>query len=261
MADNYEKYAFYAWDILCEKAKHKKIVSYKKLTERIGLNLYIRQIGRVLDPIQIFCVEEKLPPLTIIAIGTYSGKPGAGFTAWEDNSFEYLKNKVFYFNWDNIKNPFSYIESGYTTDKIARKLIQNSSEVKELIIAIKSRGIHQIIFRKMMLEIYNKCVFCGFSTLNVLDAVHIKPWGKCADLEKLNKRNGILLCGTHHKLFDYGYLTIGDDYKIRIGKETLIENKYDKYFIENLINKKIYLPISEKNYPSLKYLKFHRDNI
>ena len=261
MSDNYEKYAFYAWDILSENAKNKKTIAYKELTDQIGFKLYVRQIGRVLDPIQIFCMEEKLPPLTIIAVGTYSRKPGAGFTAWEDDNFENLKNKVFNFNWFSLQNPFFYTQKGQTTDKMAKELIRDSSKIREFTTIVKSRGIHQIIFRKMMLDIYDKCVFCGFSTIEALDAVHIKRWEKCADIEKLDKKNGILLCSTHHKLFDCKYLNVSDDYRIISGKTTPIINKYDEYFIKDLIGKKIYLPISENDYPSLEYFKFHREKV
>jgi putative restriction endonuclease len=258
MSEDYEKYSFFAWDILIKCADDNKTITYKELTDQIGLGLFPRQAGRFLDPIQIFCLEERLPPLTIIAVRMDNQKPGSGFTAWEDDNFENLKSKVFNFKWNSIQNPFSYTQKGQTTDKIVKELILNPGKIREFITIVKSRGINQIIFRKMILKIYDRCAFCGFSTAVALEAVHIKPWEKCADTEKLDMKNGILLCGTHHKLFDCKYLTIGDDYKIKAGKTASIINKYDEYFIKDLIGKEMYLPTSENNYPSLEYIKFHR---
>jgi hypothetical protein len=77
----YEEYAYRAWPILCELAAEESVITYKDLGELIGIPQ--PRIGRVLSVIQDYCLEAKLPPLTILVVNKATRRPGEGFIAWD----------------------------------------------------------------------------------------------------------------------------------------------------------------------------------
>jgi putative restriction endonuclease len=44
-----------------------------------------------------------------------------------------------------------------------------------------------------------------------LDAAHIKPWSVASEAERIDVRNGLLLCKIHHVSFDHGYWWVNGD--------------------------------------------------
>ncbi|MBA7508706.1 hypothetical protein ES705_00638 [subsurface metagenome] len=254
---NQEQQAFFAWGILIDYAKQRKKITYKELTAKMGV--HYRASRYFLEVIQSYCMQQKYPPLTILAISTSTGMPGSGFIAWDRDDLESGYESVFNFNWKALENPFRYAKSGTTIKILSNQLISKTISKEELFVKVKARGQLQNIFRTSILEIYEyKCAFCGFSIIEALEAVHIKPWEKCTRNEKLDITNGILLCSIHHKLFDKKILTISDDYKIMGEKRRFLANKYNRYFTSDLIGMKLALPNLLDYYPSIKYIQNHR---
>ena len=62
-----------------------------------------------------------------------------------------------------------------------------------------------------------------------MDAAHIKPYDQSGPH---SISNGLLLRSDIHKLFDKGYMTITNDYKI----EVRIESNWNLKMDENIIN-------------------------
>lgn len=60
---------------------------------------------------------------------------------------------------------------------------------------------------------------------NLLIASHIKPWSESEANEKLDIDNGFLMCPSHDKLFDQGWITFDDNGKIIISKGLSLEDK------------------------------------
>ena len=256
---NQEQRAFFAWDILTECAEKREKITYKQLTDKMGL--HHRAVRYFLEVIQSYCLQQNYPPLTILAINSYTGKQGSGFIAWNRDDLDNGYKSVFNYNWKALENPFSYARNDETIISLSRQLKSGSISVEELYLKVKVRGKLQDIFRNNILVIYNwKCAFCGFSIIQALEAVHIKPWENCTRDEKLDFTNGILLCSIHHNLFDKKILTLSDDYIITGDAQRFAGNKYNKIFTTDLIGKKITLPDSSEYYPSLKYIKYHRNN-
>ena len=130
----------------------------------------------------------------------------------------------------------------------------------ELYNRIKSRGIAQSIFRKALLAAYNgKCSFCGLGIKVVLEGAHIVSWTKSTAGMRVNVQNGLLLCATHHKMFDNRLLTVSDEYVIQLSvKEAKRILKPDQLVISKLVGKKILLPVLPIHCPSSEYLDKHR---
>ena len=119
-------------------------------------------------------------------------------------------------------------------------------------------------FRKKVLYAYEySCAVCGFD-LHLgdmpvgLEAAHIK-WHQNGGPD--TEDNGIALCATHHKLLDTGALGLSDDYQIVLSK--FAHSPGRKRFIteRKLRERKITLPTDKRNYPNVKYIRWHRKEV
>lgn len=258
---NHEKRAYIAWPILTGCAKNKEIITYEEIAKQ--LNIHHRAVRYILGLIQDYCLEEKLPPLTILVVNKKTRIPGDGFVAWDVDNVNDGVKKVFDYNWSVVSNPFEYAKNDNTKDSLVEKLIENPSKSGEVYSLVKNRGIVQKMFRDALMQVYNcSCAFCGFSFEEVLEAAHIIPYSKCDIKQKLDVRNGLLLCANHHKLFDNGYITINDSYKMIYIDPEMKESEYsksDKASTVNAHNRKISLPQDQLKYPNKLYLKKHRE--
>ena len=106
MSVNHEQRAFRAWPILTTLAAQHGITTYGKLAEGIGI--HHRPLHYALAPIQDYCEQEDLPPLTILVRNKDTGKPGGGFHDWNRGREE----EVWAFDWASIDNPFESARSG-----------------------------------------------------------------------------------------------------------------------------------------------------
>jgi hypothetical protein len=83
------------WAVLALAAKNRQILTYDLLAKLTGVP---RQgLGRLLEPIQSYCLLNELPPLTILVVRQDSGLPGQGFIAAED--IPRTQQEVFNFDW------------------------------------------------------------------------------------------------------------------------------------------------------------------
>ena len=114
-------------------------------------------------------------------------------------------------------------------------------------------------FRVLITDTYHrKCAISGERTLPVLEAAHIKPYEKSGP-HLIS--NGLLLRADIHKLYDKGYLTVTDHYKIevssRIREEFENGRDYYRYHGKNLL----LLPAGEDEKPSKLFLEWHNQNV
>ena len=111
--------------------------------------------------------------------------------------------------WHELPNPFGFAESGTTLEQLAQRLLTKPEESAEVYGRIQNRGMAQVLFRQALLAAYGwRCAFCGLSLGAALQAAHIIPWPKATAAQRLDPRNGLLLCATHHALFDADILTV-----------------------------------------------------
>ncbi|MEX0739063.1 MAG: HNH endonuclease signature motif containing protein [Pseudohongiella sp.] len=204
--------AYRAWPILIKRAENRSTITYGELGQALGV--YHRAVRYVLGVLQDYCLEERLPPLTILIVNA-SGRPGTGFIAFDLENFEEGLDKVYDFDWRSLDNPFSFAESGDSYESIVTSLTHDPSSAPDIYTRVKSRGIKQIIFRNALLKAYSsRCAFTNIAVLETLEACHIVPWSQASPAERLDVRNGLLLNSFHHKLFDRGYITLTTDHRI-----------------------------------------------
>lgn len=252
---NHHQRALLAWDILIKLASIDGIITYKELGNKIGI--HYRAIRFVLEIIQDYCITNNLPPITIL-IGDSNGIPGTGFTAWSRDNIDEGKIEVYKHSWSNLENPFKFAIDGTEEEEIINTLLKTPQKSEAIFSKIKSRGMSQIIFRKALLKAYNcRCSFCDITFKSILQAGHIIPWSVSNDSQKLDVRNGMLLCANHHCLFDTGVLIVDASYTIRLNKKIILRTDNDKSMISSVNNKKMILPKDTGLYPNVEYLKYH----
>ena len=257
---NQAERAFRTWSILTEYARNRGTITYGELGRRLGI--HHRPIRFVLELIQDYCLNEKLPPLTILVVNQH-GIPGTGFIAWDIDNLQEGFEKVYSYPWITLQNPFTYAADGQTDEEIAEILVQNPGRAADVYARVKVRGAAQGIFRIALLKAYaNKCAFSGVSIPEILDAVHIIPWSKCEKGERLDPRNGLLCTSIHHKLFDAGKIFVTEEYRISINNELLnLRNttEIERILITKLHGEKLNLPVNQSLWPSLGIIRRHNE--
>jgi len=259
---NQEQRAFPAWTILTNCAKENSTITYGEIAKQ--LNIHHRAVRFILGVIQSFCMENELPPLTILVLNKNSGLPGDGFIAYDIENSQDGINKVYAYDWTAISNPFEYAQVGTTEHQLIDSLVSTPENSKDVYAKVKVRGIVQRIFRQALLKVYNcSCSICGLSFEEALQASHIIPYSQSNVEQRLDVRNGLLLCSTHHRLFDCGYITINQDYTVHYFDNEEISgeySKYDKLMTTELHGKLIILPTEQKHLPNKTYLETHQKN-
>jgi HNH endonuclease len=251
----YEEYAYRAWPILCQLAADGSVITYGDLGELIGTTH--RHIGRVLSVIQTYCLNAQLPPLTILVVNKNTGRPGEGFIAWDaddiDTGFEQVYN---YTNWLALPNPLAYAGAGFTEEKLAKLLVREPPRSDEVYRLVRDRGISQLIFRRALLDVYeHQCAFCGLSFEVALDAAHIILWSQSSETERLDVRNGLLLCSVHHELFDAGVMRVDRDGVIRV-VDSQVSSEMDELMTGDLDGETIFVPAREDHRPWVEALEW-----
>jgi len=94
----YER-AIQIYQILIAAACHRQVLTYEILGKMIGVP---RQgLAPHLDHLMRYCQRAGLPPLTVLVVQKDSGKPGEGFTTFEDLHRD--RERVFAHDWYRMK--------------------------------------------------------------------------------------------------------------------------------------------------------------
>jgi len=249
MADQFARAAA-AWPILAETARRHEHIEYGTLARRLGI--HVRPLRYVLGVIQDFCLEEKLPPLTILVVNQ-SGRQGQGFIAWNPDNVEAGFEEVWRHNWEQ-ENPFAVTGSErHEADLLNMLMIGSSEEVWRLVV---DRGVRQLLFRRAVSAAYgNRCAMSGCTVREALDAAHIVPWASCQLADRLSPQNGLLLTTFHHRLFDRGVITIDEQYRVRVLRDrpTAIE-AVDREMLWSLEGRRLRLPRAKKLWPNIRMI-------
>lgn len=87
--------AFQIWPVLVLAARGRQVLSYDLLAHLIGVPRVA--LGQMLEPIQSYCILNRLPALTSLVVSDETGVPGLGFIAAEDVPRE--QSRVFRHDW------------------------------------------------------------------------------------------------------------------------------------------------------------------
>jgi putative restriction endonuclease len=114
-------------------------------------------------------------------------------------------------------------------------------------------------FRVLVTDAYaRKCAISGEKTLPVLEAAHIKPYAKSGPHFIAN---GLLLRSDLHKLFDSGYITVTEQFKIEVSRKIREEFENGKEYYQYHGVELKYLPTREVDRPQKSYVEWHNRNV
>lgn len=249
-----------AWQVLIQVAKARDTITYGGLGARIGV--HHRAIRYVLGPIQDYCLESQLPPLTILVING-TGRPGTGFIAHDPNDLENGLEAVWEHPWTKTANPFDFAAEGLSYDGLISTLTKDPDEAGTVYAKVRSRGVQQILFRDAVRKAYSwRCAFLGLRFPDALDACHIIPWAYATPQQRMDVRNGILLNPLHHRLFDKAYLTITNNYQIIYWDPTGTDREHSKLettLTIKLHNSEMNVPRFLRHRPLPEYIQRHNE--
>ncbi len=125
--------------------------------------------------------------------------------------------------------------------------------------AIVTPRLGQGSFRLLVTDAYRyRCAMTSERTLPVLEAAHIRPYGKGGE-HALS--NGLLLRSDLHTLFDLGYLTVDpNDKKVIVSDRIKAEFENGREYYK-LRGEKLVLPENPIAIPSIESLTYHAENI
>lgn len=92
-----EERACQIWSVLAWAARNRQTLTYAQVSRLVGVPAFA--MGGMLEPIQSYCLDQKLPPLTILVVNQETGLPGAGFTAASASDLAKQQTGVFAFDW------------------------------------------------------------------------------------------------------------------------------------------------------------------
>jgi putative restriction endonuclease len=119
--------------------------------------------------------------------------------------------------------------------------------------------VGQSFFRTVILTSYRRrCCVCGLPVPGMLIASHIVPW-RDAEKDRLNPHNGLCLCVLHDRGFDRGFMTVGDDYELIVGRalDHYLPNEAIEAHFKTHHGRLIQLP--DKFIPTQELLSIHRE--
>lgn len=97
-----ENRALQIWQILVGFAYARKITTYSEIANILkyeGAGTLNRQLGHIMH----FCVQNELPPLTVLVVNSETGLPGEGFET--EGDLHRKREKVFKCKWFDIIPP------------------------------------------------------------------------------------------------------------------------------------------------------------
>jgi putative restriction endonuclease len=152
--------------------------------------------------------------------------------------------------WDRVRSILSVEEA------TAKAFGENAKRYGEPQLILPRLG--QGSFRLMVTDLYKcRCAFTGSPVLHVLDAAHIRPYGRGGNHQP---QNGILLRQDLHTLFDRGYVTVTPDFRIEVSRRIKEEfNNGREYYA--LHGNTVNVPQQESFRPDRSLLLWHADNI
>lgn len=147
-------------------------------------------------------------------------------------------------------------ERGEVVGTVAREGSSNPRYGSEHLTAPR---LGQGAFRVMVTEAYHRrCAVTGEKTLPVLDAAHIRPY---AEEGPHAVSNGLLLRRDVHSLFDRGYLTVDEQFRVEVSRRIKEDYGNGREYYALHGKTLVGLPDAAAERPSTQYLRWHNENV
>jgi hypothetical protein len=112
------------WPMLTIAAARRQLLTYDMVARAIGVPR--PGLGQLLEPVQSFCILNRLPPLSALLVSEVTGIPGEGFIAASD--VPRAQAEVFAHDWQGTKPP-----DPVALEDAARRLPSNGRSLTDLL--------------------------------------------------------------------------------------------------------------------------------
>lgn len=218
MAKDWEGFAARAWELMTElAATAEKTVDYSALEIAVGLRPVGydkpgkgRHANRFLALVARYCHDKGLPILTVMATDR-NGNYGEGVMEFIRYDLAQEVAAVRSFDWSSVENPFLSAEDKELVEAL---LAVDNDNRRAVLATVAQRGRAQAIFREALLKAYGgRCAVCDVCQPDFLEAAHLISWRAATEAQRVDVRNGLLLCRNHHVGFDRGWWEVYHDGK------------------------------------------------
>lgn len=110
-------------------------------------------------------------------------------------------------------------EREFLPEIASQEVYSVAEQETEYVVESKARRGQDKFRRNLIYHWQSRCSVTGYSGIWALRASHIKPWGVCNNVERLDPYNGLLLVPSLDHLFDCGAITFEDRGRITINPE------------------------------------------
>jgi putative restriction endonuclease len=123
---------------------------------------------------------------------------------------------------------------------------------------LRRSRLGQGAFRILVTDAYEKrCSISGERTLPVLQASHIKPYGKGPN----RVDNGLLLRSDLHILFDRGYITVTPEYRVEVSPRIKEEFENGRDYYKHHGDRLKVVPAVLLDQPNADFLRWHNETV
>jgi putative restriction endonuclease len=143
-------------------------------------------------------------------------------------------------------------------DVRANEILFPEGRSREAIVRVR---VNQAFFRSAVLAAYDLCCcVTGLAIPALLNASHIVPW-RVDHKNRTNPRNGLCLNATHDRAFDCGFITVTEDYRVKLSPliKRATGDAAIKTFFRDYENAPITLPSRFK--PDRAFLRYHNKTV
>ena len=96
--------AVQAWQVLIGAAMGRRTITYAGLAQAMYRRPAQGVLDRILGHVAYYCIDNKLPPLTSIVVGSRRGTPGANIPV-NLAELDRLREKVYLYDWYDVYPP------------------------------------------------------------------------------------------------------------------------------------------------------------
>lgn len=134
--------------------------------------------------------------------------------------------------------------------------LQGSRYISDMTEHVKVSAEKKLFSQVVRAAYDNTCCLSG-CRLPVLEACHISRYSETDRDTRLDPANGLLLLPVFHKLFDKGYISIDETYKVLVSRDLELRDAFSKNLIRSVAGKRITSP--KGFWPRQEYLREHRN--
>ena len=182
------------------------------------------------------------------AVIHFYGFNGSNKARYPNLNLEGMIRELQKLNEDELEELHLFEEAA--PQKVSHNVVISKNDGRDIFHPIKVRQGQNKLRKILLFNYESKCALCDITDPKLLITSHIKAWAKSSPEERIDPRNGILLCRLHDGLFDSGFISLSDSYEVLYAKNF--------GFKRQGISTDLSFRVPSSSPPDSKFLKEHR---